>query len=187
MSNDEVIYPETWGPHVWQALHYITLGYPEKPTEDQKQKYKAFFILLKDTLPCSLCAKHYAENLQKMPLSDEVLANKESLIKWLIDFHNVVNEMNKKPIIKYVDARKMIDTDTQCKQPIKYVEKFTETKSQNMPQTKSQSTSQNTSQNTSKPEIITVKNICSNDNNLVYTLIGLLVSLIFIAIVYKKL
>jgi len=28
MSNGEIIYPDKWGPHVWQALHYITLGYP---------------------------------------------------------------------------------------------------------------------------------------------------------------
>ena len=109
-----MVTPEVWGKHVWQSLHYITLGYPETPTSDQKQKYKAFFILLKDTLPCSVCANHYAENLVKMPITDTVLETKESLVKWLIDFHNVVNEMKNKPIVKYKDARRMIDTDTQC-------------------------------------------------------------------------
>ncbi len=179
MSSNEIIYPDKWGPHVWQALHYISLGYPEKPTEDQKQKYKAFFLLLKDTLPCSVCANHYAENLKKMPLSDEVLETKESLVKWLIDFHNVVNEMKGKPIIKYVEARQMIDTDKQCEQPIEYIEKFTETKSEKP---------------VKKIETIPVKivkksnsnSVCSSNNNLLYTLVGLLVSLIFIAIIYKK-
>jgi hypothetical protein len=180
MSNDEVIYPEKWGPHVWQALHYITLGYPKNPTEDQKLKYKTFFILLQDTLPCSVCANHYGNNLRNMPLTDEVLSDKESLVKWLIDFHNVVNEMKKKPIIKYVDARKMIDTDVPCEQPVEYVEKFTELKQ----------TKQKPSHNLTKSELVKTSNkeinVCSSDNNLVYTLIGLLVSLIFIAIIYKK-
>lgn len=125
MSNGEIIYPDKWGPHVWQALHYITLGYPENPTEDQKKKYKNFFVLLKDTLPCSVCANHYAENLKKMPLTDKDLKNKESLIKWLINFHNIVNEMKDKPIIKYIEARKLIDTNTQCVQPFKTIERFT--------------------------------------------------------------
>ena len=125
MSNGEIIYPDKWGPHVWQALHYITLGYPEKPTEDQKKKYKNFFVLLKDTLPCYVCANHYGENLKKMPLTDKDLKNKESLIKWLINFHNIVNEMKDKPIIKYIEARKLIDTNTQCVQPFKTIERFT--------------------------------------------------------------
>ncbi len=125
MSNGEIIYPDKWGPHVWQALHYITLGYPEIPTEDQKKKYKNFFVLLKDTLPCSVCANHYGENLKKMPLSDKDLKNKESLVKWLINFHNIVNEMKEKPIIKYIEARKLIDTNTQCVQSIKTIERFT--------------------------------------------------------------
>ena len=178
MSNEEVIYPDTWGPHVWQALHYITLGYPEKPTEDQKIKYKAFFILLKDTLPCVVCANHYAENLQKMPLSDNHLADKESLIKWLIDFHNVVNEMKDKPIIKYIDARKMIDTDKQCVQPVKYIEKTT-----HIPNEK---TTCIPNEKTTRIPNIKYES-CLSNNNVIYTLIAILASLIFIAIVYKKL
>ena len=123
MSN-KVIGPDTWGPVVWHALHYITLGYPEHPTDNNKEKYKQFFTLLSDVLPCSICANHYSENLLKMPLDDKVLENKESLIKWLIDVHNVVNEMNKKPIIKYEDARKMIEENTECKHNIIYEPKI---------------------------------------------------------------
>ena len=190
MPNNEIIYPDKWGPHVWQALHYITLGYPENPSDDQKLKYQTFFTLLKDTLPCSVCAQHYGDNLQRMPLSDQALADKESLVKWLIDCHNVVNEMKEKPIIEYIKARKMIDTDKPCKQPIKYVEKiinncnkpnkykkYVENFTENDKQIKQQVTKEYDNQT----------NICSSNNAMVYTLIGLLISLIFIAIVYKKL
>jgi hypothetical protein len=170
MSNKEIIYPDKWGPHVWQALHYITLGYPNNPTEDQKLKYKTFFILLKDTLPCIVCANHYAENLKKNPLTDDDLANKEALVKWLIDFHNVVNEMKGKPIIKYEDARKMIDTDKPCVQPVKIVKRFIDddTKSK----TKSDNLDKKVEKSTSKT------NIC--------ILIAIFVGLVFIAVVYKK-
>jgi hypothetical protein len=112
---NDVIGPDRFGPSLWQGLHYITLGYPDNPTEEQKQKYKTFFLLLKDTLPCSICASHYAENLNKMPITDDVLKNRENFIKWLIDFHNVVNEMKGKPKMDYNKARKLIDTDRPCK------------------------------------------------------------------------
>ena len=118
MSN--IVGPDIWGPVIWHALHYITLGYPDNPTDDDKEKYKQFFTLLSDTIPCSICANHFSENLKKMPLDDNSLKNKESLVKWLIDVHNVVNEMNKKPIVKYEDARKMIEKDTECKHKIIY-------------------------------------------------------------------
>jgi hypothetical protein len=161
MSNGEIIYPDKWGPHVWQALHYITLGYPNNPTEDQKLKYKTFFILLKDTLPCAVCANHYSENLKKKPLTDDDLANKEALVKWLIDFHNVVNEMKDKPIIKYEDARRMIDTDKPCVQPVKIVKRFIK-------------------DNTIESEVKS-----SNKTN-ICILIAVFIGLVFIAVVYKK-
>lgn len=153
---NEVIGPDRFGPSLWQGLHYITLGYPIDPTEEQKQSYKTFFILLKDTLPCSLCANHYAENLKKMPLTDEVLVTRENLVKWLIDFHNVVNEMKGKQTVEYQLARRMIDTDRPCRT----VEHF------------DQETKQKTNNNT--------------DMKLIYGLIGILSILVLIAVIYKK-
>ena len=167
MSNGEVIYPDKWGPHVWQALHYITLGYPNNPTEDQKLKYKTFFILFKDTLPCAVCANHYGENLKKKPLTDDDLANKEALVKWLIDFHNVVNEMKEKPIIKYEEARKMIDTDKPCVQPVKIVKKLSEDDSIKL-----------NSELKPKEKLSNKTNIC--------ILLAVFIGLVFIAVVYKK-
>ena len=149
---NEIIGPDRFGPSLWQGLHYITLGYPVKPTNEQKQKYKTFFLLLRDTLPCSICANHYAENLKKMPLTDEVFETRENLVKWLIDFHNVVNEMKGKPVIEYKIARKLIDTDVQCKP----IEQFTNQDSETC------------------------------NMKIIYGLVGILVTLILIAVIYKK-
>jgi hypothetical protein len=172
---NDVIGPDRFGPSLWQGLHYISLGYPVKPTEEQKQKYKAFFLLLKDTLPCSICANHYAENLKKMPITEKVLETRENLVKWLIDFHNVVNEMKGKEIIEYKVARKMIDTDVHCKPNIRVIERFEEKE-----ESKSES---KLSQNKTKPS----EN--SNDNSnikFIYGMVGVLVTLILIAVIYKK-
>jgi hypothetical protein len=107
--------PDVWGPHGWKFIHYVTLGYPTKPTDEQKQKYKTFLTLLGTVLPCSICANHFTENLVNLPLDDDVMSTRENLIKWGIDIHNIVNESRNKPIIEYKDARNMIDSDTKCK------------------------------------------------------------------------
>jgi len=161
---NEVIGPDRFGPSLWQGLHYITLGYPINPTKDQKQKYKAFFLLLKDTLPCSICANHYAENLKHIPITDEILETKENLVKWLIDFHNIVNKDTEKEVIEYKVARQMIDTDIPCKPNIKVIEKFS-----------------SNSKLQSQKQLIEICNI-----KFIYGLVGILVTLILIAVIYKK-
>jgi len=114
--------PDTWGPHGWKFLHYVSLSYPDNPTQEQKLQYKQFFELLSVVLPCSICANHFAENYKKMPLTDEILSDKEKVIKWVIDIHNVVNVMKNKPVVRYRDARRMIETNTKCVQAETFVD-----------------------------------------------------------------
>ena len=106
--------PSIWGPNIWQTLHFISLGYPNNPTDMDKENYKNFFILLQYTLPCKVCAYHYSDNLKKFPLTDQVLSNKNNFILWVIDIHNSVNEIKNKPIIRYDDAIKIISNYSQC-------------------------------------------------------------------------
>ena len=37
------IKPNIWGPHGWKFLHYVSLGYPENPTPEDKINYKNFY------------------------------------------------------------------------------------------------------------------------------------------------
>ena len=48
-----------WGPHMWEILHIITFCYPESPSNEDKEKYKNFFILIGDILPCESCRISY--------------------------------------------------------------------------------------------------------------------------------
>jgi hypothetical protein len=100
--------PEIWGKDGWKFLHYVSLGYPENPTNTQKEQYKNFYYSIKNVLPCHKCAQHYAENIQNFPLTDNILSDKNKLINWVIDVHNEVNKITNKPILNYDEARQAI-------------------------------------------------------------------------------
>ena len=90
------IKPNIWGPCGWKFLHYISLGYPENPTENDKQNYKYFFNNLYKVLPCEKCSINYQKNIYDHPINNH-LNNRVSLFNWVIDIHNKVNqELNKK-------------------------------------------------------------------------------------------
>jgi hypothetical protein len=96
--------PNVWGPHGWGFIHYITIGYPNNPSDQTKLKYKRFFEILHDVIPCDLCSDNYKNHLIEFPLNDKVLSKKKEFMEWGINMHNAVNKLNKKKIMKYDDA-----------------------------------------------------------------------------------
>jgi hypothetical protein len=107
--------PDIWGPHGWKFIHYITLGYPNNPTEQDKKIYYNFFIDLSNVVPCPVCANHFKEHLKITPLDNEALKDKDSLMAWAIKMHNHVNSHNGKKIHSIKDAIKaIIENDDKC-------------------------------------------------------------------------
>lgn len=96
--------PKFWGKHFWATAHYITLSYPNNPTNEEKQSVKDFFEVLKVLLPCAKCRSHYSNNLQINPLTDNILNSKYKLIEWLVNLHNEVNGRTGKKQITVEDA-----------------------------------------------------------------------------------
>jgi hypothetical protein len=148
--------PSVWGPRVWDALHYISLGYPENPTEEDKQSYRTFYELLGNVLPCHICANHFKENYKTMPLTDDIMSSKNKVIKWVIDLHNIVNVMKHKHPIPYEEALQLIQRreDSKCTHLIIQKE--------------------------------TVKEVESNNFSIFTILITIFGALVFIAFIYKK-
>ena len=107
--DQQVITPDIWGPHGWKFLHYLSFGYPMDPTTEQKNQYKTFFLSLQHVLPCSICSKHYSENLMEYSL-DDALRNRDALVRWVIDIHNNVNETQGKKIYEYDEAIQLYTT-----------------------------------------------------------------------------
>jgi hypothetical protein len=99
--------PRTWGPHGWYFLHSTTFAYPDKPTKSEQNEIKRLFIEFKNTLPCITCRENYKKHLEKLPLTLKVLSCKTTLVNWLIDIHNEVNKMLKKPTLTYAQAIKI--------------------------------------------------------------------------------
>jgi len=96
--------PKIWGPSSWKFMHYITMGYPEQPSEEVKRSTYNFFTSLKDLLPCEKCRYNFGYHLQRHPLTNDILSSRSKLINWLIDIHNDVNASTGKPILTYDQA-----------------------------------------------------------------------------------
>ncbi len=125
--------PEIWGPHGWKFIHYITLGYPNNPTQKDKQKYYDFFTSLSNVIPCPICGEHFKQHLEITPLDDNVLKDKNSLMAWAVAMHNHVNARNGKKIYSVKDAIKaIIENDDKCLTTYNEPEQFKETKTNNI-------------------------------------------------------
>lgn len=85
-----------WGKHMWHCMHMVALGYPARPTDEEKRRYKQFYLGLQYVLPCTTCAKHYAQNLKTLPI-DQYLDNNIRLFEWTVRLHNLVNTQLGKP------------------------------------------------------------------------------------------
>ena len=82
----------------------MTLNYPERPSQEDKDKFKQFFLLLQRIIPCERCAHHYSQNLKTLPITDKVLESDTNLMYWLIDMHNIVNKQTGKKEIQRNEA-----------------------------------------------------------------------------------
>lgn len=106
--------PKEWGPHGWKFIHYVTLGYPENPTMEDKKRYKTFFTLLQYLLPCGSCSDNYSGHIRHHPITTEILNDKQKVIKWGIDMHNIVNAQNGGKIYSEEEALKLILKEKNC-------------------------------------------------------------------------
>jgi len=122
--------PNVWGKHGWIFLHSITMAYPDKPTEYDKNNYKHFFHLLMFVLPCEVCREHFKQYISEIPI-DNALTCKKKLVEWLINIHNKTNESLGKPVLNYNDVIDIYKNLYNEKNIEKNIEKKTPTTVQN--------------------------------------------------------
>lgn len=80
--------PKEWGPMLWNFMHTMAANYPAKPTLQDKESAKQFFISLKKLLPCEVCRDHYTSLLLRNPPQ---IGTSESLQIWVLWLHNEIN------------------------------------------------------------------------------------------------
>lgn len=109
-----------WGPHAWKFLHAVTFAYPDEPTKEHKKAALELFTSLKYMLPCGECCNHYCQAFDKQKI-EKHLESRDSLSRWLVDFHNQVNERLGKPTFQYdlvkkeyVEANEFCSLEPSC-------------------------------------------------------------------------
>lgn len=90
--NSEGLFTLIWGPIQWEALHNITFNYPYNPTDEIKKQYYDYFLSLSNVLPCCTCRTNFKKHISsgETMLTYEHLKNRDTLTKWLYDFHKAV-------------------------------------------------------------------------------------------------
>jgi hypothetical protein len=96
----------SWGPAMWHYLHMMSFNYPVHPSAEDKVNYKQFILSLKNVLPCKYCRMNLKKNLKALPITSDVMKNRESFSKYIYQLHEHVNHMlNKKSGLSYCDVR----------------------------------------------------------------------------------
>ncbi|KAG9085184.1 hypothetical protein FS749_004628 [Ceratobasidium sp. UAMH 11750] len=82
------------GRATWKLMHTMTLRFPDKPTEDEREALKSFFYLTSRLYPCGECAVEFQSLLKQYP--PQTSSRMVSAL-WLCHVHNLVNARLKKP------------------------------------------------------------------------------------------
>lgn len=90
LSSKRGIKPDLWGPYYWKVFHLTAFGYPDNPTDADKDVYKNFYLNFAKVLPCDACSVS-ARTKMNLVIWDSVLVDRNSLIKWTYNFHDQVN------------------------------------------------------------------------------------------------
>ena len=97
---------KVWGPTQWHTLHTISFNYPVNPTKQQQQQYRDYVFSLQHVLPCGACRKNFANNLKNLPITQQVMTNRDTFSRYIYNLHELVNKMlKKKSHLSYCDVR----------------------------------------------------------------------------------
>ena len=102
--------PRIWSDSFWGTMHRGAIAYPEKPTDEDKEKARQFFNGLSVMIPCPSCSMHFKDYF-KNTFNDKVLESSEALQRWVFDIHCAINDRLKiANTIKFEDLRKLYNS-----------------------------------------------------------------------------
>lgn len=102
--------PRIWSDSFWGTFHRGAFAYPEKPTDEDKQKARDFFHGASVMLPCPMCQQHYKQYL-KENFNDSVLESSDTLQRFVYNMHCAINNRLKVPnTVRFEDLRKMYNS-----------------------------------------------------------------------------
>jgi len=102
--------PIKFGPCLWRSIHIIALGYPENPSEIDKQTYTNYYRDLWKIIPCLKCSLNYRRHWTELPIYS-YLDSRNHLFEWTVLLHNIVNKELGKKQITLAEAYKIYNND----------------------------------------------------------------------------
>ena len=83
-----------WGSAAWLLLHLISFNYPIEPTNEQRDNYYNWFVLLGETLPCGPCRENFKKNIGELGFDKEKhMKSRACFAHFMYTLHNKVNTM----------------------------------------------------------------------------------------------
>lgn len=115
MGKRRNVNPAKWGPSTWEVMHTITFSYPEDPSPEQQQEAISLFMSMAKMLPCDTCAAHFEQAItETLPIQNHV-DSRDSLSRWLVEVHNLVNRRLGKPELSYEEAKEIyVNRKNEC-------------------------------------------------------------------------
>jgi hypothetical protein len=105
MSGDGFL-TSVWGPAMWHFLHTMSFNYPINPSEEDKENYKNFVLSLQKVLPCKYCRMNLEKNFKKLPITDNVMKDRETFSRYIFNLHELINKMlGKNSGLSYCEVR----------------------------------------------------------------------------------
>jgi len=105
MSGDGML-TTVWGPSLWHYLHTMSFNYPVNPTSSDKRHYRDFINNLRFVLPCKYCRENLKKNMIIMPLTNEVMKDRNSFSRYIYNLHEMVNKLlGKKSGLTFCEVR----------------------------------------------------------------------------------
>lgn len=126
--------PSMWGPYAWMFLYTIALGYPNNPTQEDKDGVKDLIHSLTRLLPCEMCRHNLTTKLNG-PIGarlDEATGCSESLVRYVYDLESAVAQTNGRSMKPFQEVVGGVMSNT-YKQPQHMVRASTETTSSSPP------------------------------------------------------
>jgi hypothetical protein len=95
-----------WGPSMWHYLHTMSFNYPVNPTDSDKKHYRDFIKNLRYVLPCKYCRDNLKKNMIIMPLTNDVMKDRNSFSRYIYNLHEMVNKLlGKKSGLTFCEVR----------------------------------------------------------------------------------
>lgn len=98
--------PEKWGKPLWDAFHWVARGFPERPTQSDRENYRAWMVKFVYVLPCDECKQNSVRLINQMPPRTD---NRDHLFNWSVHFHNTINQELGAPAMDLADMRRRYD------------------------------------------------------------------------------